>query len=179
MASLESTLTLRNSVVSHNEALGSGGGIYHVHESVRNIDVRNSIITGNTAVQNGGGLHVETPDYPPLSGLYTLEDTVFSNNSILDDRTASGVGGGGIYLSSALSVEFKRCQVYGNEATHLEGGGLFLGGSALVNAEDLQVYENVANYGAGIYLNYAVLNLERCAFESNTARVCVFGELYS
>ncbi|CAK8714384.1 hypothetical protein KKHLCK_03445 [Candidatus Electrothrix laxa] len=74
------TLTLNNSTVSGNTALGNGGGIFNAPWAL--LTLNNSTVSGNSAEGNGGG------------GIYSDNGAVTLNNSTISENTATGNGGG-------------------------------------------------------------------------------------
>lgn len=76
--------TIKNSDISYNSSVVSGGGI----NATGKLDITNSTISFNSGV-NGGGIRV--------SGECTIDDTVIEHNY-------ATTGGGGIYASGATTI---------------------------------------------------------------------------
>ncbi|WLE97729.1 MAG: choice-of-anchor Q domain-containing protein [Candidatus Electrothrix communis] len=73
-------VTLNNSTVSGNIALGNGGGIFNAPWA--SLTLNNSTVSGNLAEGIGGG------------GVYNNDGAVVLNNSTVSDNIAVGKGGG-------------------------------------------------------------------------------------
>lgn len=158
------TLLLRDrATVTDNDASANGGGI-HTTGAVGTTIANGASVQTNTA-SVGGGLYIEDVGSLRLLGLVA-------------GNTAS-VGGGGIYLSTALMLATATARITGNEggtgggiagldssvgltgtlvsgnrATTDEGGGIFLNGDiAGLTADGARITGNRARTsGGGIYL---------------------------
>jgi hypothetical protein len=150
------TVTITNSTISDNSAIGNGGGIFTQGLGGEvTLTVSNSTISGNSATGNGGGI---------FSGAAGLEagassTVVVSNSTLSGNSTASD--GGAIYNAagrhSDASLFVNSCTISGNSATGAGGGininnnlgiaGLELGGTIL-NAGSSG--ENIFNNGGTV-----------------------------
>jgi hypothetical protein len=165
------TLTLSNSVVSGNSAVGTaayasyGGGIY---ASGANVVLMNSTISGNSAYQGGGidagsgNVYVSGSTISDnnaqngyAGGIHTMGTAALAN-STFSGNYASG-GGGAV---DANSVDMRFCTFSGNSTVSgKQGGGVRIHANStayatLMFANDSGVYGNdVAGTIAGLYLN--------------------------
>ncbi|MBS1794665.1 MAG: CSLREA domain-containing protein [Acidobacteria bacterium] len=103
--SVDSQLTITNSVVTGNTATGNAGGIYNVNGTLNLID---STVSGNAAAGIGGG--IANGGVPSVAN---VTDSTISGNS--------GSSGGGIFTNGAVTV--RGSTITGNYAVN-EGGGI-------------------------------------------------------
>jgi Right handed beta helix region len=140
------TLRMTDCTVSGNTGANSaGGGIFGGVGSTLEMTrctVRDNHATGSRGV--GGGVASQ--------GTTTLTDCLIEANR------ADGAGGG-LYISSGLTILDGSTQVRGNEA--VAGGGIGSGPSTLVIAETCRVTENMASpgKGGGIFNNGGTVRL--------------------
>ena len=99
------TLTVRNSTISGNTALGDGGGIY---ANSGTSTVLNSTISGNAATLSGGGIHT-------YRGTLTVTNSTISGN-------AAALSGGGMY-GDECTVSLGNTILAGNTAPDGPDGG--------------------------------------------------------
>ena len=141
------SFTLRDSVVSGNSAMESGGALF-VDETEVTVLIQNSSLIANDAL-TGGGIAADL-----LLGDVTVEQSTISGNT-------AGVRGGGVYagtLYNGSSLNIRRSTISGNSAP--DGGGLFvdyLYGSLLL--ENSTVSGNSAvgepgSTGGGLFIGY-------------------------
>ena len=119
-------LTLSNSTVRDNFALGGGG----IHNSGA-LTLINSTVSGNDAAFEGGGIS--------NSGTAALENSTVSGNG--------AQAGGGISNSGTLTLT--NSTVSGNSAGF--GGGIFNSTGGTLSLTDSTVTGNTALVGGGIY----------------------------
>jgi parallel beta-helix repeat protein len=117
---------------------------------------------GGADVPNNGTLRIEASspyiDHATVrnnnaSGVYVWNDGAprVANNTIVGN-SASGVVGGGIYLSSSsASAIINNNTITGNSASDF-GGGIFLNSSASATISNNTITGNSADVGGGIYL---------------------------
>jgi predicted outer membrane repeat protein len=112
-----SCMSLENSMVSGNSAVGSGGGILCDEGS---LFVDNCSITNNVATEDGGGIfhHIDE---------YYNENYMVIRNSIVALNRASDEGGG-IYRYHSNPFTILNSTITGNIATN-SGGGVYSDGS--------------------------------------------------
>ncbi len=77
------TLTIQNSIISHNQATNHGGGIYLSNSGNGTSVIHNCLIDSNFAIQNGGGIYLRMSGSP-----LEIINTTISGNS------CEGSGGG-------------------------------------------------------------------------------------
>lgn len=138
LAAVPHAVTISNSVINGNHALGtgsSGGGIRN-HEGDLRVD--NTTISNNDTDGNGGA-------YAVSSGNDTISNTTISNNH------AQGVdsNGGGIYYQASIgatpSMTISNTTIFGNDATG-SGGGIFnASGVVRPNLNNVTIARNTAD----------------------------------
>jgi hypothetical protein len=148
------TLTVTNSTVSGNSALGRGGGIMNYYYST--LTVTNSTVSGNSASDDGGGIDNY---YSTL----TVTNSIFSGNS--------STGGGGID-NAAGTVTVTNSTLSGNSTSNPPGGGIG-GGGGIRNDGTLIVTSstlsgNRAGVGGGI-ANDGTLTVTNSTLSGNSA----------
>lgn len=153
-----SSLTVKNSEISHNKGGEQGGGIMAWGNKGQVIvNVIDSNIIDNEVTTRGGGL-------------CTLEDnTITIKNSVVSDNQAKF--GGGIYANGS-SVTMESGEISGNKATGSNGGGIFSDGST-VTMKAGEISGNMAvNDGGGIYTKdlSKLFVFKTVTFKDNTAR---------
>jgi CSLREA domain-containing protein len=82
-------VTLTNCAVENNQVTGIGGGLYNVGGT---LTVSNSTVSGNTAGLGGGIANGGNPSVLNVT------------NSTISGNTTSGLGGGGIFASGAMTI---------------------------------------------------------------------------
>ena len=137
--------TIRNNVITENEALYEGGGLYGCHGTIQN-----NTITGNSGGLEGGGLYycngtiqnnTIAENSASIGGGLTYCDGVIQNNTITGNSASAGAGvglcngiienntitgnsagaGGGLYKCDGT---VQNNTIAGNSASH-DGGGLY------------------------------------------------------
>lgn len=156
------TLTLRDSVLSGNEATNSGGAIYVGDGTVNAYD---TTFTGNSAGGDGGALWLDAND-----GTQTFRNVTVSGNSAVDD------GGGILFYSLYNSALIDESTVSGNTAGS-NGGGVYFytaydltpPGTPGIVVRDTTISGNTAaDGGGGVYFNQDTDNFERAIRIENT-----------
>ncbi|MEX2238471.1 MAG: choice-of-anchor Q domain-containing protein [Dehalococcoidia bacterium] len=167
MNGTNSTLMLRNSIVTSNSASGPesfGAGILNLGD----LTVLKSTVSfnvGDGELAYGGGIFNNGPEIAVVDstvsnntalaggGVYVTGGSAFINRSAIIANTATGsMGGGGIY--SANSLVLRNSTLSGNSADGVEanGGGLLSGGFGPVTIENATVKDNTSGgLGDGIY----------------------------
>lgn len=111
------TFTLQeNAVISENEAMQSGGGVYNAGT----FNMNGGTISGHEVTQFGGGV------YNAIGATFTMKDGTISGNTSRSENstTALNVGtGGGVYNGGTFAMEGGT--ITGNAAT--KGGGIHSG----------------------------------------------------
>ena len=151
VTSAEGSLTLRDSTVSDNQAVGTlanGGGINL--DSASDVLIERSTISGNKSGEDGGGI------YFFWSGSLRLIDSTVSGN--LSNVTSGGAGGGGIYFfgnPGANGFVIRNSTISGNTAgtaaIAASGGGVSLpsfNGIAVI--QNSTITANAATRGGGV-----------------------------
>ncbi len=141
----EGTLTLINSVVSHNRSISGAGGGIHNHRGT--LTLINSMVSHNTAsglYSSGGGIFNDRGSLMLINSVITNNEssgdiqgadgggiynggTLTLTNSTVSGNTSSGPGGGGQggggISNFGSQVDIKFCTIYGNKTSD-KGGGL-------------------------------------------------------
>ncbi|OIN58029.1 beta strand repeat-containing protein [Arsenicibacter rosenii] len=144
--------TFDNLLVTNNQAISEGGGIYVGGSSSNTITVSNSQFTQNRAGSPGGGFS--------LNGSVRITNCSFSQN------TASE--GAGIYHSgsefSASNSRFRQ-----NTAASSGGGGLRVMGNVTITGSDIS--QNTAgNTGGGINMSSAnIISIQSTTISQNSS----------
>ncbi|WPD24186.1 MAG: choice-of-anchor Q domain-containing protein [Candidatus Electrothrix scaldis] len=159
-----SVLTLTNSTVSGNHSTYYGGGILYYSGST--VTLNSSTVSGNEAAYSGGG----------ISGLSSSVLTL--NNSTVNENSTAELGGG-IYAYNGAEVMLTNSTVSENEASH--GGGIFSSYNAVVTLGSSTVNGNYAiDYGGGIVAYEAVATLTNSTVSGNfTAEIGLGGGIYT
>jgi hypothetical protein len=201
------SFTMNGGTISGNTAKGEGGGV----RSRVTFTLNGGSISGNTAGNNGGGIRVEAgsltiPAGSTVSisgnmvrgssgnlmgggvhgawGSITMRGGVISGNSVVNEGTGSGMGGGvsrdfpssfnmsggsilgnsadyggGLAVSGNLSSTMSGGTINGNHA-RIDGGGVYVIGNknvdALLNMSGGVINGNTAGgNGGGVYIKYA------------------------
>jgi hypothetical protein len=134
-------LTLQRSIVSDNQATGSGGGLSISNSSSLSLDT--SRVISNTAGDTGGGLALNSP----------ISTSTLSQAWVFGNRAAAG--GGGLYLSGG-QVTLDRVILVDNAVTQpaAAGSGL-VAGNAKINLMHLTLARNTGGAGSGLSLSGA------------------------
>jgi CSLREA domain-containing protein len=127
------TLTVESSTIEHNTATttGGGGGIL----SFGALTVRNSTVANNTAPNNGGGIRVRPPSQPLPGATATVERSTITENN-----------GGGIRNTGA-DLTITETTVSGNQAP--VGGGVGSSGTLLIERSTLSGNSSCNQYSGG------------------------------
>jgi CSLREA domain-containing protein len=145
------TLTVKNSIISGNSAVGAGG-IFGANDT-GTLTITNSTISGNSTSFSDG------------AGLLSLGGTIIVTNSTFSGNIAHEDGGGAICNGGTLTVT--NSTVSGN--TGFGAGGICNFGSATVILKNTIVANNTGGNCAGAIVN-AGYNLDSgstCGFGSN------------
>ncbi|MDR3367008.1 MAG: fibronectin type III domain-containing protein, partial [Prevotellaceae bacterium] len=135
---IEGPRTLKNSIIRHNTASGSGGGIYAEQGTAAagtGLTITGCLIDGNTAATSGGGMYIKD-----ICTKYNIHNCIVVNN---ETPLGSSNYGGGIYLGDA-----------GSEPV-------------IAKISNLTIANNKAYYGAGIYFRKAGVGVYNSIFYNN------------
>ena len=151
------SLTLANTTVSGNVALGKGGGIY---QAIGSTTLQQGSLVTNNGAFTGGGVFV-------LAGTATLIDSTVSDNSAPKRVNGSEGDGGGLYLQGGTAA-LTNTTVSGNFAED-GGGGLYVRPFATADLTNSTVSTNYAYRGGGIFsLRLGSANLVNSTISTNT-----------
>ncbi|MDG2292669.1 MAG: hypothetical protein P8L37_08405, partial [Phycisphaerales bacterium] len=153
--------TIRNCIISDNNASIQGGGAY-IENSSALIDA--CTFTSNDAYYEGAGVYLQGGDATLTNCIISDNDspkgagvgvTLNSTNALLVDtvisgNTANGDLGGGVYSHNGDQSYFLRCVITGNSATSSPGGFYCSGTPSL---EATLVCGNSESQDSGNYIN--------------------------
>ena len=162
---------IKNSNFSDNQAEESGGSVYARADngSFANLIFENVSFNKGTSLQGGGACYLSSVnttirncDFQECNSMYggallmrkgsSVEHVVKIINSTIHKNSASD-SGGGIYVSTKVSVFLESTIITANEAPERHGGGI-VSDSAWLSLTNVTIEENEARTGGGI----AVLN---------------------
>ncbi|MFE9635662.1 hypothetical protein [Streptomyces sp. NPDC006463] len=171
------TLTLTESTVAGNHT-NNGGGIFNAPGAT--VNLFRSVVRHNTADDSGGGVRnqgtfslsestVNDNSAASGGGLANFGSMTLSGSKVRDNYADNG---GGIFNANALTLNHSK--VSRNTAS-LQGGGIYSEGGT-VNLTDSEVRHNTANggigSGGGIFNNGATVTLDRSAVRDNRPDNC-------
>lgn len=170
------SLSLTGCTISSNSSV-MGGGIQNENE----MTISSSTFDSNTATTNGGGI------YSTTSGNKGISDCTvdIDNTTFIKNTAPSGYGGAIAMICSSdkpASITLMNNVTIGGEDgngnTALYGGGICISRPVTNNTppdcniigENVDISWNKAVHGAGIYLEYANLDMESGSIRKNTAK---------
>ncbi|MEZ4318551.1 MAG: putative metal-binding motif-containing protein [Myxococcota bacterium] len=149
------SLTLTGtSLVSLNDAVGNGGGVFAAFGATADLSAE---IDGNTANGNGGGLYLE-------ANAYTVSDAVVTNNSA-NNGAGVWLGGTGAPLGLRTILD---TTVSDNTAV-MDGGGLYLAGTHFTLTEVSLVDNSAGGSGGGLLVSGGASRSDLLYAEGNDA----------
>ncbi|MFK7958736.1 MAG: hypothetical protein AB8B96_21770 [Lysobacterales bacterium] len=161
------SVDLINTQVINNTA-GNGGGLYVSGSSVSttNIDVSHSVISENQAMDVSDSVGFG-------GGVWAIDADLMLNDSDIDDNTAQ-FSGGALYVTGAGSLSISRSQLEGNAANAdqiREGGGaIYAEGLSTVSLEMVGISVNEADRNGGaMYLSDTNILAKNLTMLSNQA----------
>ncbi len=176
------TLSIENSQISNNDAIGDNGGVHVFSSDDMTINITqttfaDNIINPNPANGfscNGAGLRLNI-----LNGSVdlTINDSTFSGNRVEGDCASDSLGGG-IYVSGgessgllSSSSVITQSTFSGNAAD--QGGALYIETFSSLNIAHSTITDNTAENGGGIFYNagLSALTLSNSIVAGNTATV--------
>lgn len=149
------TLTVTNSTLSGNGALGAGGGAI---DNGGSLNVANSTFSGNYASMatggsgRGGGIL--------NSGKASVTSSTFSGDS-------ADASGGGIYNTGTLSVAMSTFS--GNVVARSSGGAIFSSGALNVTTSTFSGNGAAADFGGGGGISAGSMSVTDSTFSGNSA----------
>jgi len=142
-----STVTLNDTTVSGNYAVGGGG----VNAESSTVTLSNSTISANSSSYNGG--------LSAVSGIVILTSSTISQN------TATSANGGIAAVQSSLTVS--NSTISGNSASSYAGGINSTESSLILTNSTIS--KNTALYSAGIYVDYGSIEMRNTIVAGNRA----------
>lgn len=159
------TVNFDGAKVYNNTATANGGGIWaqNTTTTTQNYTIKTYLNSGdlynNTAVL-GGGIYISTSNIE--------YDAASANSSMLyvKENTATGTGGGGIYLKDG-NITLREVSLLNNRATSSainegNGGGVYLTGTTstfTIDSRGLLEYNDCVGNGGGAYLEGATMTI--------------------
>jgi len=147
-------LSISNSTISSNTAVGNGGAIYL--GSVANPVILDGVTISNNSAQYGGGIYNNGVQL-------TITDSTIQSNSASQNA-------GGMHIQGATAaVNFTGSTISANRAR--SGAGLRIQTGGVLSLTDSTVSSNIAfdSSGGGIYNSASTLNLTRSYLTGNQA----------
>ena len=142
-------LTIQDSVLQNNSALGNGGAIFNMNDA---LIIENTEILSNTADGLGGGIYG-----------YNLGGAITLTNSLLARNTAVSLYGGGIDTNGPLTMSDSTIR---DNSSASFGGGLKTNNQALL--ENITITGNQSAAGAGIFAQSGTITLTNSTVSENT-----------
>ncbi len=172
-----SDMLFSNCTVQQNSCADSGAGIY-IQES--NVSIDKTIIQNNISSRGGG--------------VTTILSTLDISNSSIEENSATGTRGGGIYCDSGSTLTVESCNISSNlshndgagiycdlntnvfianshlnsNIAQLKGGGIYAYNGTLI-MENTQLYQNLAESGGGIFAENTDFTISESHFDMNRA----------
>ncbi len=143
-------LTIQDSVIQNNSALGLGGAIFTLSGA---LVIENSEIISNTADGNGGAIYG-----------YLSAGTISVTDSLLANNTAVSLYGGAVDTTN--DVYLNHVIIDGNSSTSF-GGGLNINATAIV--ENSLFTGNESSSGAALFSQSGAITLTNVTVSENTA----------
>jgi|GEM_PF-4092604 len=144
------SLTLNDVTISQGElSSGGGAGIYSYRSNLtlNNVILENNILNGNYV----SGLAIRGAGIGIYQGRLNIQNSIIRNNDNLGSGSTDGVRGGGIAIDATV-----------NGYTHI--------------IADTTISNNTATHGgAGVYVEYAALNIQRSTINGNTTNSVTVG----
>jgi len=163
------SLTMKNCIVSNNEAHNKGGGIYvHTVANIQNTSIINNILkNGNNMA--GAGIYIDE-DSAAKGPDSILENTNIAFNKIVGESQLSiSTNGGGLYTYESL--EINKCTIESNDAKngggiYIEKGILKLANSSLNKNNARKVGGAICGFGATHYISNTVIMNNSAEYKS-------------
>ena len=133
-----SKATITDTKILENEAIGSGegGGVYVGTRA--DATLKGCTVANNKSVSTGGGIAAKL-------GTVTLDDTTVENNQAVN---GGGLFHQGLAVPGSLTLQ--NGSIIQNNTASSMGGGLFLWGNVGLKSDNSEISGNKALYGAGI-----------------------------
>ncbi len=153
-------------IISNRAA--AGAGLY----SYRNLAVLNCMVAHNRALYSGGGLQIAAGEDETIH----LQDTVISNNVVVNFEESGLAHGGGIYLTQEQgSALIANCQIVNNrvhcshQLGNASGGGLYVNYASALTVRNTLIADNISNAGySGAWVALGT-TFQNCTIAGNQA----------
>ncbi len=146
-----SSVTVRNCIITENEAESGGGTAVYSSGNATFIDC---VFSENTAVNGGGGAYVN-------DATITLAGCQIINNTAQD--------GAGLNVNFQATAVVEGTEFNSNFAASVGAGTAVFSSSQSATFTGCVFVDNIAGQGAGAYVSGATASFEGCAFLYNTA----------
>ncbi|HSH93290.1 MAG TPA: MBG domain-containing protein, partial [Roseimicrobium sp.] len=163
IANIFRSLTLTDSIVQGNTALGStalGGGIYNNTSGLGGtiLTITGSTIATNTSAGGGG--------VASILGIATISNTTIASNT----ATNATYGGGGILLGGGASLTINTGSVLVANKAAGPGGAIVVRNTATLNLNNVTAAGNTSDSGGGVELHATTTgNINNSTFVGNTS----------
>ncbi len=170
------TLDLQNHTLSRDLESAVDSGMVIDITGNSNVTIKSGVITGGYNKANGGGIQatgdltldgvniVDNMASAAGGGVYVFDGNLTVANSVIQNNTAAGSFGGGIYVARVnkpqsadiCNLKFTGGNVIERNEVHGDGGGVYFYGNSFDTSEStkLEVKNNTAyNTGGGLYIN--------------------------
>ncbi len=170
------TLDLQNHTLSRQLSGADGSGMVIDIQGDGNVTIKNGVITGGYNTANGGGIQatgdltldgvniVDNMASGSGGGVYVFDGNLTVANSVIQNNTAAGSFGGGIYVTRVnksqsadiCNLKFTGGNVIERNEVHGSGGGVYFYGYSFDTSEStrLDVMNNTAySMGGGLYIH--------------------------
>lgn len=158
----ELSVSLKNNIISYNNASSSGGGVYGVGSNVQ-LTLEGNTIENNSAESEGGGIC--------LDGSYYDKIQVTMTNNIIRNNSANGSygAGGGIY-ARYVEGTWTGNTIDENSAVAYAGGIYLYDSSPTIIDNDIINNNVTGEYGraGGIYIENGVSGICNPSIQNNT-----------
>jgi CSLREA domain-containing protein len=156
-------LTIRNCVITANQAAGTGGAI---RASFGSLDIDGSVISGNTSLNGAGGAIMYDGGSQSATQFLSITNSTISGNSA---PIATFGSGGGIFATGNASFLFENNTFLNNSAA-ADGGAIAAVGFAAGKTKTInknRIENNSALRGDGVFSSNSTASVSPLTFTLN------------
>ncbi len=156
-------LTIRNCVLSSNQAAGTGGAI---KVSFGSLDIDGSVISGNTSLNaSGGGIMYDA------GAAIATQSLSITNSTISGNSAANAIfgSGGGVFATGNASFTFQGNTLINNSAG-ADGGAIAASGFSAAKSKTIiknRIENNSATRGDGVFSSNSTASVSPLTFSLN------------